>query len=119
MMNRIFPIEFELVWFGGPPKSSWLSSIMMRLSGDRVPRLHATNPSWQTGVVRVRGRTDRELDYFVWLGTRYETAATARHPRPDEFADPTQALPDYRRKYLEKMLPVKPGLSPVQQLKVT
>src|SRR5262249_23085966 len=46
-------------------------------------------------------------DYFVFLGdTMYETARTAA---ADPFADPAEALADYRRKYLENILPVKPG----------
>ena len=50
------------------------------------------------------------LDYFVFLGdTMYETASTGSPAAVDPFADPVQALADYRRKYLENILPVKPG----------
>src|SRR5262252_2857920 len=50
------------------------------------------------------------LDYFVFLGdTMYETASTGSPAAVDPFADPAQALEDYRRKYLENILPVKPG----------
>jgi alkaline phosphatase D len=39
----------------------------------------------------------------------YETASTGSPAAVDPFADPVQALADYRRKYLENILPVKPG----------
>lgn len=51
-----------------------------------------------------------KLDYFVFLGdTMYETQSALSPSAADPFADPTQALADYRRKYLENLLPVTPG----------
>jgi alkaline phosphatase D len=50
------------------------------------------------------------LDYFVFLGdTMYESASKGSPPAADPFADPAQALSDYRRKYLENIVPVKAG----------
>ncbi|HEY9851490.1 MAG TPA: alkaline phosphatase D family protein [Leptolyngbyaceae cyanobacterium] len=57
------------------------------------------------------------LDFFVYLGdTIYETPSgnttTGVGISPataDPFADPAQALADYRRKYLENLLPVTPN----------
>jgi alkaline phosphatase D len=56
------------------------------------------------------------LDYFVFLGdTMYETASTGSPAAADPFRDPKQALADYRRKYLENILPVKTGGMPGPQ----
>jgi alkaline phosphatase D len=51
-----------------------------------------------------------KLDYFIFLGdTMYELPSKGSPAASDPFADPAQALADYRRKYLENILPVKPG----------
>src|SRR5262249_13794159 len=51
-----------------------------------------------------------KLDYFVFLGdTIYETASDGSPAAADPFADPSRALGDYRRKYLENIQPVKAG----------
>jgi len=61
------------------------------------------------------GAGPQNYDYFVWLGdTIYETASGAGTPNSspataDPFADPTQALADYWRKYREQFLPVSTG----------
>lgn len=50
------------------------------------------------------------LDYFVFIGdTIYESASQGSPAAVDPFTNPTQALADYRRKYLENIKPVKPG----------
>jgi alkaline phosphatase D len=59
-----------------------------------------------------------KLDFFVFLGdTMYELASQGSPATADPFAEPTQALADYRRKYLENILPVRPdgsaGLQPL------
>ena len=51
-----------------------------------------------------------KLDYLVWLGdTIYETASAGSPAVADAFANPTQALADYHRKYLEQLQPVNPS----------
>jgi len=51
-----------------------------------------------------------KLDFFVFLGdTMYETASKGSPAAADPFTNPTQALVDYRRKYLENIVPVNPG----------
>ena len=66
----------------------------------------------------MQGVRERDLDFFVFLGdTMYETASGSRGDVPprlspaaaDPFADPVRALADYRRKYLENIIPVNPG----------
>jgi len=58
----------------------------------------------------MRAFAEHKLDYFVYLGdTMYETASSGSPAAVDPFADPTQALADYRRKYLENIQPIKPG----------
>jgi len=58
----------------------------------------------------VRRFGELKLDYFVFLGdTMYEAASNGSPAASDPFANPAQALADYRRKYLENILPVKPG----------
>src|SRR5262249_42532741 len=53
--------------------------------------------------------SQQNFDYFVWLGdTIYETASAVSPATADPYADPTQALADYRRKYLEQLQPVNP-----------
>lgn len=48
------------------------------------------------------------LDYFVFLGdTIYETGSKVSPATSDPFANPTQALADYNRKYLEQLQPVQ------------
>ncbi len=50
------------------------------------------------------------LDYFVFLGdTIYETASNGSPAAGDAVANPTQALADYHRKYLENIQPVSKG----------
>jgi len=50
-----------------------------------------------------------KLDYFIFLGdTIYETPSTGSPAASDPFENSVQALADYRRKYLENLLPVKP-----------
>jgi len=57
------------------------------------------------------------LDFFVYLGdTMYETKSGdpntgfANSPATaDPFTNPAQSLADYRRKYLENLLPIRPG----------
>jgi phosphodiesterase/alkaline phosphatase D-like protein len=50
------------------------------------------------------------LDFFVFLGdTMYEQPSYGSPAAADPFANPSQALADYRRKYLENILPVRPG----------
>ncbi len=58
------------------------------------------------------------LDYFIWLGdTIYETKSAISEATTDPFANPTQALTDYYRKYREQLEPVKPGgFSSLQKL---
>jgi phosphodiesterase/alkaline phosphatase D-like protein len=57
------------------------------------------------------------LDYFVFLGdTMYETKSALSPSAADPFERPTQALADYRRKYLENLKPVTPGGFPSLQL---
>jgi phosphodiesterase/alkaline phosphatase D-like protein len=52
----------------------------------------------------------QNFDYFVWLGdTIYETASSVSPATADPFANPAQALQDYRRKYREQLQPVNPG----------
>ena len=56
---------------------------------------------------------DLKLDFFVFLGdTMYELASQGSPATADPFADPAQALADYRRKFLENITPVRPGGSP-------
>jgi alkaline phosphatase D len=51
-----------------------------------------------------------DLDYFIFLGdTIYETASKGSPAAADPFRDPATALVDYRRKYLENLLPVATG----------
>jgi phosphodiesterase/alkaline phosphatase D-like protein len=58
----------------------------------------------------VRRFGELRLDYFIFLGdTMYELPSKGSPVASDPFADPAQALADYRRKYLENILPVKPG----------
>ena len=58
------------------------------------------------------------LDYFIFLGdTMYETKSKLSPATADPFANSTQALADYRRKYRENLEPVTPGgLSSLQPL---
>jgi alkaline phosphatase D len=58
------------------------------------------------------------LDYFIFLGdTMYETKSKLSPATADPFANSTQALADYRRKYRENLEPVTPGgLSSLQRL---
>ena len=50
------------------------------------------------------------LDFFGFLGdTIYETASTGSPAAADPVANPSQALVDYHRKYLENIQPVNPG----------
>jgi alkaline phosphatase D len=57
-----------------------------------------------------------KLDYFVFLGdTMYETASRGSPAALDPFTNPALALADYRRKYLENILPVNPGGFPSLQ----
>ncbi|AFY32946.1 SdiA-regulated domain-containing protein [Calothrix sp. PCC 7507] len=50
------------------------------------------------------------LDFFVFLGdTIYETASTGSPAAADAAVNPTQALIDYHRKYLENIQPVSKG----------
>jgi len=57
-----------------------------------------------------------KLDYFVFLGdTMYEQASNGSPAASDPFTNGAQALEDYRRKYLENILPVKPGGFPSLQ----
>ncbi|MBV8887412.1 MAG: alkaline phosphatase D family protein [Chroococcidiopsidaceae cyanobacterium CP_BM_RX_35] len=50
------------------------------------------------------------LDFFVFIGdTIYETKSSLSPATADPFTNPTQALSDYRRKYLEQLEPVTPG----------
>lgn len=50
------------------------------------------------------------LDYFVFLGdTIYETASQGSPAAADPLTNPTQALADYNRKYLEQFIPTTPG----------
>lgn len=50
------------------------------------------------------------LDFFVFLGDiMYETKSALSEATADPFANPTQALADYHRKYRENLEPVKPG----------
>src|SRR5262249_48922046 len=59
---------------------------------------------------------DLKLDYFVFLGdTMYESASKGSPAATDPFVNPPQALADYRRKYLENILPVNPGGFPSLQ----
>ena len=61
--------------------------------------------------------SELNLDYFVFLGdTIYESASDGSPSASDPFTDPAQALADYRRKYLENLLPVKPGGVPGLQV---
>ncbi len=58
----------------------------------------------------VHGFGELKLDYFIFLGdTIYESASKNSPAATDPFADPADALADYRRKYLENIMPVKPG----------
>ncbi len=53
---------------------------------------------------------DLNLDAFIYLGdTLYETASTGSPAAADPYANPTQALADYRRKYLENIQPTTSG----------
>ena len=53
---------------------------------------------------------NQNYDFFANLGdTIYETAATRSPGSADPFANPTQALADYDRKYRENMQPVNAG----------
>jgi 3-phytase/alkaline phosphatase D len=58
------------------------------------------------------------LDYFVWLGdTIYETASTGSAATADAVANPSQALIDYQRKYLENIQPTSTnGFSSLETL---
>ncbi len=50
------------------------------------------------------------LDYFVLLGdTMYESASKGSPATADPVDNPTQALADYRRKYLENLQPMSTG----------
>jgi Ca2+-binding RTX toxin-like protein/phosphodiesterase/alkaline phosphatase D-like protein len=50
------------------------------------------------------------LDYFEFLGdTIYETASTGSTATASAVTNPSQALIDYRRKYLENLQPATPG----------
>jgi alkaline phosphatase D len=50
------------------------------------------------------------LDYFILLGDAiYETKSAISEATADPFANPSQALSDYRRKYREQLEPVKAG----------
>jgi phosphodiesterase/alkaline phosphatase D-like protein len=52
----------------------------------------------------------QNFDYFVYLGdTMYETASLGSPAAADPYANPAQALADYRRKYRENLQPVNPG----------
>jgi hypothetical protein len=52
----------------------------------------------------------KNYDFFVFLGdTIYEGASTGSPAAGDPFQNPSQALADYRRKYLEQLQPVNPG----------
>ncbi len=56
------------------------------------------------------------LDYFIFLGdTIYETKSAISEACTDAFANPTQALADYYRKYREQLEPVKAGGFPSLQ----
>lgn len=53
--------------------------------------------------------SELNLDYFVFLGdTVYEQASEGSPVAANPFANPAQALADFRRKYLENITPVKP-----------
>ena len=57
----------------------------------------------------------QNFDFFTFLGdTIYETASTGSPAAADPYANPAQALADYRRKYREQLEPVNrngfPGL---------
>ncbi len=50
------------------------------------------------------------LDYFIFLGdTMYETASKGSSATADPVLNPTQALADYRHKYLESVQPINDG----------
>ena len=56
------------------------------------------------------GIAAQNFDFFTFLGdTIYETATSVSPAAADPFLDPTQALADYQRKYLEQLEPVNPG----------
>jgi len=58
----------------------------------------------------VHGFSKLNLDYFVFLGdTIYEQASEGSPVAANPFSNPTQALADFRRKYLENVSPVKPS----------
>jgi phosphodiesterase/alkaline phosphatase D-like protein len=53
---------------------------------------------------------DLKLDFFVFLGdTMYGSASEGSPTASDPFISPAQALVDYRRKYIENILPVNSG----------
>jgi phosphodiesterase/alkaline phosphatase D-like protein len=52
----------------------------------------------------------KNYDFFAFLGdTMYEGASTGSPATVDPFQNPSQALADYRRKYLEQLQLVNPG----------
>lgn len=94
--------------FKTAPKSSEHVRVRFGFSGD-------ADGQWRP-YVSTRDFDQLKLDYFVWLGdTIYETAsgvAGTSQGSPataDPFANPTQALADYDRKYREQFFPINPG----------
>lgn len=52
----------------------------------------------------------QQFNFFIYLGdTIYETASAVSPAAANPYDNPTQALMDYRRKYLENLEPVHPG----------
>src|SRR5262249_22177145 len=96
--------------FATPPRDDQRMPVRFAFSGD-------THGAWRPYPL-MQGFGDLKLDYFVFLGdTIYETASKISPAAADPFRDPARALADYRRKYLENLLPVKaggaPGLQPM------
>ena len=96
--------------FKTAPKSDAQAPVRFGFSGD-------ADGQWRP-YASTKDFNSLNLDYFVFLGdTIYETATSGNKTTgvgispatSDPLTNPTQALADYDRKYLEQLQPVNPG----------
>ena len=88
--------------FKTAPKKTEKVAVRFGFSGD-------ANGQWRP-YGSTKDFNQLNLDYFVFIGdTIYETKSAISPATTDPFANPTQALADYRRKYREQLEPVIPG----------
>jgi hypothetical protein len=88
--------------FKTAPEATALVPLHFAFSGD-------ADGQWRP-YVSTANIPSKNYDFFVFLGdTVYEGASTGSPATADPFQNPSQALADFRRKYLEQLQPVNPG----------